>query len=213
MIVDLGDGYVLRQASAADDAALKMICLKTGDAGADASAREDAPDLLGLIYTVPYRHFEPELAFIIEGPVGPAGYLLGARNSVAFNLRLANDWYPGMRLAHTDPGNKLSLWEGSDWARHWIHHPDLAVPEVLATRYPSHGHIDLLPQARGRGIGRRAMRFLEERLGEGGSPGLYLEVAPENSSALRFYETLGYVQLQGADVPRRCIFMVKTLAR
>ena len=67
MILDFGDGFFLRQATADDHDALARICLKTGDAGKDATAREDDPGLLGLIYAIPYQVLEPELAFVIEG--------------------------------------------------------------------------------------------------------------------------------------------------
>ena len=55
MVLDFGGGYRLRAALAEDHAALCMVCLKTGDSGKDATGREDDPDLLGLIYAVPYQ--------------------------------------------------------------------------------------------------------------------------------------------------------------
>src|SRR5687768_5326161 len=78
MVFDFGDGYRLRAALAEDHAALNMVCLKTGDSGKDATAREDDPDLLGLIYAVPYQVYEPDFAFVIDGPNGVCGYILGA---------------------------------------------------------------------------------------------------------------------------------------
>lgn len=86
--------------------------------------------------------------------------------------------------------------------------PDFAVPPALAA-YPSHGHIDLLPQARRKGIGRRAMAFLEERLAARGSTGIHLEVMPENDDALRFYKAIGFEVVQ---VPKRCLYVAKQLA-
>lgn len=210
MILDFGDGFFLRRASPDDHPSLSTICLRTGNAGADATAREDDPDLLGLIYALPYQVLEPDLAFLVEGPAGPCGYLLGARDTQAFNERLARDWYPALRKRATDPGDDRSTWHGSDWARYLIHHPDLAVPPELAA-YPSHGHIDLLPEARGRGIGRRAMVFLQQALREAGSTGMHLEVDPRNSSALAFYAALGFARLRNRSLPRRSIFMVKSL--
>ncbi|MER8768844.1 GNAT family N-acetyltransferase [Mesorhizobium sp. M0092] len=209
MIVDFGGGFFLRRATAADRAALAAICLKTGDAGKDASGREDDPDLLGLLFTIPYQVLEPELAFIVDGPSGAAGYLLGAADTVAFNAGLASKWYPEIQRRVTDPEPDSSRWRGSDWARHRIHHPDFAVPPALAA-YPSHGHIDLLPQARGRGIGRRAMAFLEQFLAASGSTGIHLEVMPQNDDALRFYKAIGFEVVQ---VPKRCVYVAKRLAR
>jgi ribosomal protein S18 acetylase RimI-like enzyme len=210
--LDFGGGFVLRRAGAADHAALAMVCLRTGNAGQDASASEDDPGLLGLIYTIPYQIYEPDLAFMVEGPEGACGYLLGAADTRAFNARLAADWYPRLQARFADPGADLSLWRGSDWARRRVHHPDLDVPPVLDA-YPSHGHIDLLPPARGKGIGRKAVEYLERKLAEAGSPGLHLQVMPENRGALSFYAALGFVELRHPSLPRHCRHVVKRLAR
>ncbi|CCV13290.1 hypothetical protein MESS4_530096 [Mesorhizobium sp. STM 4661] len=128
--------FFLRQATEADHPALAAICLKTGDAGNDATDREDALDLLGLIYTIPYQVLEPDLAFIVDGPAGASGYLLGAADTHAFNARLAAEWYPCLQARVGDPGSDRSRWRGSDWVRHLIHHPDF----LFAKRWPPIRH-------------------------------------------------------------------------
>ena len=210
MIVDLGDGFILRPATQADHAALSTVCLRTGDAGKDASAREDDPELLGLIYAIPYQVLEPDFAFAVAGPGSVCGYLFGALDSRAFNARLAAEWYPRLRQRVADPGPDRTRWRGSDWARRLIHHPDFEVPEALAP-YPSHGHIDLLPEARGRGIGRRAMALLEQRLAAAGSSGLHMQVDPRNRAALRFYRAIGFELMRGAGLPRHSLYLGKRL--
>ena len=85
------------------------------------------------------------------------------------------------------------------------------MPEALAP-YPSHGHIDLLPEARGKGVGGRAMSFLEQRLAAAGSPGLYLQVDPRNQAALRFYEAIGFRILHEPGLPEQWTIMAKRLA-
>lgn len=210
MIPALPDGFVLRAAEASDLAALSLICLRTGDAGRDATDREDDPDLLGLIYAVPYQVLEPELAFLLEGPDGPCGYLLGARDTRAFNERLAVDWYPALRARIPPPPAERAHWRGSDWARQLIHHPALDTDPALAA-YPSHGHIDLLPPARGRGIGRRLMQHLEHMLAQQGSPGLHLGVDPRNDAALNFYRRLGFEILAPNRTASGAVYAVKTL--
>jgi len=210
MRLDFGEGFLLRHASAADHDALATVCLKTGDAGKDATAREDDPRLLGLIYAIPYQMLQPDLAFVIDGSEGISGYVLGALDTRAFNARLAKDWYPRLQPEVTDPGPDSGSWRGSDWARYQIHHPDLAIPDPLAA-YPSHGHIDLLPHARGKGIGRRALAFLERRLAAAGSPGLVMQVDPRNRDARRFYEAIGFEALRDADPPAHSVYMAKRL--
>ncbi len=210
MILDFGGGFFLRRATSADHPALCAVCLGTGDVGKDATSREDDPELMGQIYAVPYQVLEPDLAFAIDCPEGVAGYLFGALDTASFNARLASDWYPALRRRVSDPGSDRSAWRGSDWVRHAIHHTDLGIPEALAP-YPSHGHIDLLPKARGRGIGRRCMSFLEERLAAAGSPGLFLDVHPRNVEAQRFYAALGYALVPMPTVSPTSMFMAKSL--
>ena len=210
MILGFGGDFFLRQASTADHDALAGVCLRTGDAGKDATGREDDPRLLGLIYAIPYQVLEPDLAFVIDGPWGVSGYLFGALDTLAFNARLAREWYPRLQAETTDPGPDIGNWRGSDWARRQIHHPDLGIPASLAA-YPSHGHIDLLPHARGQGIGRRALAYLERRLAHAGSLGLFMQVDSLNSAALRFYKAIGFEPLRRADLPSHSVYMAKRL--
>jgi ribosomal protein S18 acetylase RimI-like enzyme len=209
MTFDLGGGFALRQATAADHPALAAVCLKTGDAGRDASSIEDDPELLGLVFALPYQVLEPDYAFVIENDRAVAGYVFGVLDTHAFNARLAAEWYPKLRQRVADPGAYNSRWRGSDWLRHYIHHADFTVPEALAP-YASHGHIDLLPEARGKGVGRRALTLLEQRLAAACSPGLHMQVDPRNENALRFYEAIGFQALRKPELPRQSTFMVKS---
>lgn len=204
--LDFGEGYSLRQARWNDYAALNRVCLLTGDSGKDASAREDDPDLLGLIYAVPYQVYAPQFAFVVQGPDGVCGYVLGTPDSRAFYDRVGEEWFPPLAQRLRDPGPDHDLWVGSDWARRAIHHPEFAYPEILHA-YPAHGHIDLLEEARRRGIGSRSMQLLMERLAAAGSVGMHLQVSPKNRGAIRFYETLGFREIRDGSLPRGTLFM------
>jgi ribosomal protein S18 acetylase RimI-like enzyme len=210
MNMDLSDGLTIRQARATDNAALASICLKTGDAGQDATTREDDPTLISLVYALPYPIFEPDYAFVVDAASGVCGYVLGALDTAAFNARLATDWYPQLQGRVTDPGADRAHWTGSDWLRHHIHHPPLELAAALAL-FPSHAHIDLLPEIQGRGVGRRLLTLLEERLAAAGSAGLHLGLDPRNHGALRFYEALGYTRLYGAGLAPSDLYVGKRL--
>jgi ribosomal protein S18 acetylase RimI-like enzyme len=210
MILEFGDGFFLRQALAADRPALCEICLRTGDAGSDATEREDDPELMGMIYAVPYQALEPELAFVIDSGDGPAGYLFGAVDTRAFNARLTAEWYPALQQRVTDPGPDETRWRGSDWARRRIHHPNLTMAAGLLP-YSSHGHIDLLPAARGKGIGRQCITYLQQRFRQAGSTGMHLDVHPDNEKARRFYEALGFETLSDPGLPAGSRWMAKQL--
>lgn len=208
--LDFGGGFFLRRAEAGDHAAFEAVCLQTGHAGADATAREDDPALLGLLYAVPYQVLEPDFAFAVEGPGGVCGYLLGTPDSEAFYRRYCEGWLAPLRWNIADPGPDERQWRGSDWARSAVHRPEIVFPPVLHP-FPAHGHIDLLPHARGRGIGRQALQFLMARLAGAGADGLHLSVHPRNSGAQTFYAKLGFIVLREASLPDTTTFMVRHL--
>ncbi|MGV3490937.1 MAG: GNAT family N-acetyltransferase [Devosia sp.] len=209
MVFDLGHGYRLRPATAEDRPALEMVCLKTGDAGQDATAREDDPRLLGLIYAVPYQVFAPDYAFVVEGPNGVAGYVLGAIDSTTYFDWAAREWFPKIAATVDDPGPDQDTWRGSDWARRDVHHPDSYFGPALHA-YPAHGHIDLLPEVQGKGIGRKALQHLIDKLRADGARGMHLGVSKTNAGALAFYEKLGFTRLTGPDAPDDAVYMLMT---
>ncbi len=208
--VDLGYGYRLRPALDADRDALAEVCLRTGDAGNDATGKEDDRSLLGQLFAVPYQALEPDFAFVIAGADGVAGYLLGTPDTASFYRRLLRDWYPALRARLSDPGADAARWRGSDWLRRLVFSPELPFPPALAA-YPAHGHIDLLPEARGRGIGERSMRLLMARLAAAGAGGVHLHVHPANLPAQGFYRHLGFVRLADPALPRTTLFMARRL--
>ncbi len=184
----------IRPATVGDHATLSRICLETGDSGADATGKEDDPDLLGIVYAVPYQVVAPEFAFVVEDEAGPCGYVLGAADTVAFQRFLAETWFPPVAARVKDPGPDPARWRGSDWLRHTIHHPG-GLPPVDLRAYPAHGHIDLLTRAQGRGVGGPALRHLMAALVRAGVPGVHLGVSPLNHRALRFYAREGFAEL------------------
>lgn len=212
MVTDFGNGFWLRQATKQDHGDLNSICLKTGDAGNDATEKEDHPDLLGLIYAVPYQVLDPNFAFVVEDAQGICGYVLGTLDTLGFWERMDKEWFPDLRQRFDDPGPDKTKWQGSDRARDHIHRPSPIWSSDLSP-YPSHGHINLLPRAQGGGNGRKAMEHLMAQLTAAGSKGMHLGVSPVNHRALRFYQTLGFVQLQSPEIPKRTVYMVQSFTK
>lgn len=200
----------LRSVTVDDLPALYRICLKTGDSGKDATHLQDDPDLLGQVFVGPYVVLEPDLAFVLDSDNGPVGYLLGALDTARFNRKLGTEWLPRLQKAHRDPGDDRAGWIGSDWVRHALHHPFLAMPPVLSP-FPSHAHIDLLAEARGQGIGRHLMLTMMERLAALDAPGIHLQVSPGNHEAQAFYRSLGFAALASPDLPDDTLFMARAL--
>jgi ribosomal protein S18 acetylase RimI-like enzyme len=200
--------FRLRKADFADLPAVYRVCLQTGDAGKDATAREDDPDALGHMFIGPYLVLEPDFAFVLDGPHGVAGYVMGALNTPDFYLRMERDWLSEVRKRIPDPGPDESRWRGSDWIRHRIHNPPYLYPKALHA-FPSHGHIDFLPEARGVGWGRRGFQHLMDALAEAGSPGMHLDVSPQNDRAIAFYEKLGFAPVLSDDMPAGSLTMAR----
>jgi ribosomal protein S18 acetylase RimI-like enzyme len=59
-------------------------------------------------------------------------------------------------------------------------------------------HIDLLPEAQGRGWGARLMAALLAELAARGSNGIWIGLDNRNERARRFYTRLGFQPIEGA---------------
>lgn len=180
----------------ADEPALYDVCLRTGDLGGDATGRYADPALIGHVYVGPYLALAPRLAFVLDpGDGPPLGYVLGALDTVEFAARCEESWWPPLRRRYPDPaGIPESERTPDQRLASFIHHPPVE-PPTITSRYPSHLHIDLLPQAQGRGHGRALMRHLLAGLAAAGSPGVHLGVASGNRRAIGFYRRLGFQEV------------------
>ncbi len=171
---------------------LYLICLRTGDAGADATGLVVDPQLFGAVYAAPYGVLEPEHALVLDDGHGTAiGYALGALDTPAFEARCEDEWWPALRSSHPKGSGGNDLDELLIAMLHERHHSG----ERFVAEYPSHLHIDLLPEGQGQGWGRRLMVSLQDLLRADGSPGVHLGVSARNERALGFYRHLGYEEL------------------
>ena len=182
----------LRPYEARDLERLYEICLRTGAAGEDATDLVVDPRLFGEIYAAPYGVLEPQHAVVLDDGSGAAiGYVLGALDTEAFGARCEAEWWPRLRDHHPEGsgGNDLDeLLDRDD-------PPSLPPADEWLAAYPSHLHIDLLPEAQGRGWGRRMMTAMERLLATAGSPGVHLGTSVRNERAIAFYRHLGYREL------------------
>jgi len=154
-------GLHIRSYEPADLDQLYDICLRTGASGEDASEQVLEPRLLGEIYAAPYGVLEPEHALVVDDGAGTAiGYAIGAIDTLAFEARCESEWWPPLRERHPvgSGGNDLD-----ELLIAMLHHPHPSDASVVG-EYPSHLHIDLLPEAQGGGWGRRLMATLEDLL-------------------------------------------------
>lgn len=202
----------IRLARAGDRAAAYHVCLKTGDAGADAEPLFAAdPDALGRLFVGPYLAFEPDLSLVLEDADGVCGYSLAALDSRAFYARYDAEWRPDLVEHYRPPTADPSAWTRVEQVYDWYRQQDYFCPEPYAL-YPSHLHIDLLPRAQGRGLGLELIERLMDRLRERGSPGVHLGMWARNTRAHAFYTRLGFHELVRVGTPEEgSIYMGKTL--
>lgn len=179
-----------------DEPALAEICLKTADAGADATGVFDDDDLWAEIFVLPYVARHPEYAFVVEADDGRVvGYVVGTPDTDGFEDWFATEWWP-------EHGSRwpLPAWESSRQDGTLIYaYSRRAGAEPYGDQYPAHLHIDLLPELQGQGWGRRLIAVLADALRAGGVRGLHLVASSDNTGALSFYERLGFIPLESHE--------------
>jgi len=177
---------VIRPFQPSDASAIDDICVRTGAAGQDARGHYSSDDLLPDVWARPYLALEPELAFVLDDGDGPIGYLLATADTRRFVEQYRERWLPGFAARwgdSDDPRDRDPIRAGLEPER-------MLVPEV--DRYPAHLHIDLLPEAQGRGSGRALIDHLVAELRRRGVSGVHLGVDPANAVAVAFYGRLGF---------------------
>lgn len=175
-----------------DEPALAGICLKTADAGADATGIFADDDLWAEVFVLPYVARHPDFAFVVETDDGRvAGYVVGAPDTRAFEDWFAAEWWPRWAERWPRPDVETTRQDGTlvyAYSRR-------AGAEPYGDTYPAHLHIDLLPELQGQGRGRRLIDTLAEVLRAEGVRGLHLATGIENTGAIAFYTRLGFTPL------------------
>ncbi len=179
--------FAIRPFHPSDMPALYRICLLTGDSGGDASSMYRDGELLGHFYAAPYAVLEPDLCFILTRDGTPCGYVLGTRDSAAFEDATGARWLPVLRQRYPLPAADDTTPDAAVIRRI---HDGRTDPKLID--YPAHLHIDLLPEAQGHGNGRALMETFLNRLREIGVPGVHLGVSATNTRAVGFYERMGF---------------------
>ena len=185
----------IRPFRAGDEPALAEICLKTADAGADATGVLDDDDLWAEIFVLPYAARHPEFAFVAEAEDGRVvGYIVSAPDTAEFEDWFATQWWPRFAERWPEPGPATP----GETRQHGIlryAYGRQGGAQPFGDEYPAHLHIDLLPEGQGQGLGRRLIETLERALRDAGVPGLHLVATAENAGALAFYPRVGFAPL------------------
>lgn len=180
----------IRGFRAGDEGDLADICVRTADAGADATGILADDRIWSEIFVLPYVARHPELAFVVESDGRVLGYAVAAPDTAAFEDWFHDDWWPvhGARFERPGAGPRdVDVLAYADARR--------AGREPYAADYPAHLHIDLLPALQRDGWGRRLVGAVVDALRERGVPGVHLVAPADNRGALAFYDRLGLTRL------------------
>lgn len=180
----------IRPATLSDLVDLYRVAIKTGDSGSDATGMFRNDDMIGEVYVGPYVTLAAETCFALESNRSAVGYGLSVLDTETFQNQARESWWPRLQEKYRE----LSSYSDEEWLIHEIFHPTPSPKEILDD-YPSHGHIDLLPEFQGKGWGRQVMESMERALATLGSPGFHLRVSQHNLRGLKFYAALGYQEI------------------
>jgi ribosomal protein S18 acetylase RimI-like enzyme len=175
-----------------DRAAVREICRATAYGGKPLLD----PRLFTELMTRYYTDFAPEGLWVAERKGRVVGYLAGCFDEARLRRAMVRRIVPRAVAAALARGLLLrpELWQLLS-----------ALPRFLAAErhareadlsgYPAHLHINLMPAARGRGLGERLMAQLCAEAARRGLPGVHATVLAENRPARRFFEQLGFTAL------------------
>lgn len=188
----------IRGFASGDLEALYAISLATGHAGRDAAHLYADPKMMGHIYAAPYAVLSPSSVLVAEDRGAVVGYAAGRLDTDAWEAQLARDWWPSLRAQYPDPGDVLPQAMTHDQRRAAMIHRPTRTPPSVATRFPAHLHLNLMPLAQGQGLGRRL--FEAWRTAQNAGP-IHVAVNNANENARHFWTKLGFAELAGADIP------------
>jgi GNAT superfamily N-acetyltransferase len=117
-------------------------------------------------------------------------------DTVKFTHQLRDEWLPLVGAKHPMPVGPPA--NRDEEMATLLHRPDRMIIPELAD-YPAHLHIDLLPAFQRAGWGRKLIVTLLTALRHAGVPRVYLGMLTTNTAAGKFYERLGFHELDVAD--------------
>ncbi|GAA1739433.1 GNAT family N-acetyltransferase [Microbacterium paludicola] len=184
----------IRQYQPADRDAVAEICLRTADNGSDATGVFEDDTLWAEVFALPYVTRHPDLAFVVEAEDGRVvGYVIGTDDTDRFEEWFRDEWWPRVAARHPQPEVERTRQDGT---LIYAYGRRPGAEPYAGLGYPAHLHIDLLPEAQGRGLGRRLIETLLDELRRRGVPGLHLVASDKNTGALAFYDRLGLTRLE-----------------
>jgi ribosomal protein S18 acetylase RimI-like enzyme len=191
-----------------DHDALYDICVRTGDAGSDATGMFAHADLIPDIWAGPYIELEPELAFVLDDGGTAVGYVIGTADTAAFVRSYRQRWIPHLAGAYAEPSDPPA--DSEEALISFAFQPERMLNTDLDP-YPAHLHINILPPYQGSGYGRRLIERFFESAARAGAEGVHVVVARTNTRAHGFYQRVGFQVLETPSESGGAIFYGRRL--
>jgi ribosomal protein S18 acetylase RimI-like enzyme len=190
------NGLTVRAYEANDRSQVRHICFVTGYMGDPVDWQWRDEESFAEVFSGYYTDREPESASVGELDGEVVGYLLGSVDT-------RQGWNPATVMARQvltrgiafRPGTAAFLWRSAGDVVVDLSRRRLPPARVLDPRWPAHLHINLLPAARGKGLGAALVQRWLARLRATGVPGCHLETLAENTPAIAFFEAMGFCRL------------------
>lgn len=185
--------YSIRTFTQNDRGELRALFARAGQ-GAPSESLWGHEESEAAIYLTPYMDLEPEsllIAFVEETMVG---YLTGCVDGSTFptESQRIEDAIKTYRLLLRPGPIAFFMRAMLDMAGARIRGRPTA-GDLEDPRWPSHLHLNVVPEARGTGVAPALMQRWFDRLIEAGSSGCHLQTLVENTRAVRFFERSGFV--------------------
>ncbi|MER3396076.1 MAG: hypothetical protein C4318_01240 [Acidimicrobiia bacterium] len=184
-----------------DRAAVRFICCETGHLGDPIDPYFSDREVFADFVTRYYTDVDSAWSWVLEDRGEVVGYLTGCPDSKVYAAKVKKVWalVATKALARGVPLRPSSgrltwrlLWDVARERPSFGHYG----PE-----YPAHLHINLLPQARGRGGGRMLIDAYLAALRAASIRGVFLETSCENTRAVAFFRSMGFAPLHAAPSP------------
>jgi GNAT superfamily N-acetyltransferase len=181
----------VRSFEPADRAAVRDISYRTGFMGESAESFWRHKESWADLWTSYYTDQEPESLQVATMDDAVVGYLAGCRNTAAMrpNTEELTKTVIRRHWLLFRPGTAGFLYRG---LLDSLRDRERATSDFIDPRWPAPLHIDLLPAARGTGLGAALIERWLQQLREAASPGCHLLTLVENTRALKFFEKSGF---------------------
>jgi ribosomal protein S18 acetylase RimI-like enzyme len=180
----------VRSFAPGDRETVRDISYRTGFMGESVESFWRHKESWADLWTSYYTDREPQSLYVATIDDSVVGYLAGCMDTAA--APSTDEMMRDVIRKHWlifRPGTAGFLYRG---LLDSVRDRERATGDFIDPRWPAHLHIDLLPAARGTGLGAALMERWLDQLKEADSPGCHLGTLVENTRALSFFEKMGF---------------------